>query len=160
MMRERPSRDQVLMKMAMAQAERGTCERAQVGVVIARDGRVLATGYNGAPSGLSHCDHTVPLKAGYVPGLREGPGIGATSDPGCKISVHAEANAIAYAARYGMALDNSVMYTTYTPCLACAQLIINSGIVSVVALRAYRDQAGADLVEAAGVSMIHMPEVI
>lgn len=150
-MRARPSREDVLMKMAEAQAERGTCARAQVGVVVARDGRVLATGYNGAPAGLPHCDHSRDDQHA----LSGDRGTIATvyTDPGCRTAVHAEANAIAYAARYGMALDGSVLYTTYTPCLACAQLVINAGIREVRALKPYRDTAGRDLLIAAGVSM-------
>ena len=136
--------------MAEVQAERSTCERAQVGVVIAREGRVLVTGYNGAPAGLPHCDHREDAQALH-PGRRatDGP----ASRPGCQVAVHAEANAIAYAARFGVALSGAEIYTTYTPCLACAQIIINSGITRVIALNAYRIQDGVDLIISAGLSM-------
>lgn len=142
------------MEMAMSQAQRSTCERAQVGVVIARDGRVLATGYNGAPAGLPHCDH----RGDDTEDLRAGVGDGSLLarvpvSPGCQVSVHAEANAVAYAARYGVALHDSELYTTYSPCLACAQIVINAGITRVVALKEYRLTAGADLVRQAGLSM-------
>jgi dCMP deaminase len=140
------------MDMAMIQATRSTCERAQVGVVIARDGRVLATGYNGAPAGLPHCDHS----GDDFESLQDAAG-GLIARhpvyPGCQTSVHAEANAVAYAARYGVALHDSELYTTYSPCLACAQIIINAGVTRVVALKEYRITAGIDLVRAAGLSM-------
>lgn len=141
------------MKMAEAMAERSTCERAQVGVVIARDGRVLATGYNGAPAGLPHCEHAGDDVEAIVSG--EGRDFASVyTGPGCQVSVHAEANAVAYAARHGVALAGSVLYTTYTPCLACAQIVINSGIVGVIALKPYRDPAGRDLILRAGLSMV------
>lgn len=161
-MRTRPSRADVLMHMAEAQAARSTCDRAQVGVVIARDGRVLATGYNGAPAGLPHCDHSGDeVTETHVSDGSDSRVISTVyTGPGCQNAVHAEANAIAYAARYGMALSGSVLYTTYTPCLACAQLVINSGITEVVALKPYRDVAGRDLILAAGLRMIQLGEVI
>jgi dCMP deaminase len=146
------------MEMAEAQAKRSTCDRAQVGVVIARDGRVLATGYNGAPAGLPHCDHENDDREELVDG--GGSTIARVyTGPGCQNAVHAEANAVAYAARYGVALDGSVLYTTYTPCLACAQIVINAGVREVVALKPYRDTAGRDLILAAGLSMVQLPDV-
>src|SRR5687767_3879721 len=115
----RVSRDQMLMEVAQAVAKRGTCSRKQVGVVVARDGRVLVTGYNGTPAGMAHCRHDYQ-----------------TGEP-CIDSVHAEANAIAFAARHGAKLDGAEMFTTYSPCLACAKLIINAGIVRVVMCEMY-----------------------
>lgn len=143
----RPSREQALMEHARLAALRATCSRAQVGVVIALDGRILVTGYNGAPAGMEHCNHS--CDCGY-------PGEGgllfsdkhlsncSTLTP-CTISVHAEANAVAFAARHGVRLEGAELYSTYAPCLACAQLLVNSGIVKVHALQAYRDERGAAL---------------
>lgn len=126
---ERPSRDETLMEVAHVFAKRSTCSRAQVGAVIAVDGRILSTGYNGAPAGLPHCDHSFdPADAS-----------------GCTTAVHAEANAIGFAAKYGMRTEGATLYTSLTPCLACAQLIINSGIVRVVANGSYRDPSGLHL---------------
>ena len=157
-MRERPSRHAVLMHMASAMAERSTCERAQVGVVIARDGRVLSTGYNGAASGLPHCDHTrdAVITIHDTAERRKYP---VPTDPGCRIAVHAEANAVAYAARYGVALGDSTLYTTYTPCLPCAQIVINAGIIRVVALKAYRDNSGWNLLKDANLSCLLFEDV-
>lgn len=140
----RVSRDQMLMEVAQAVAKRGTCSRKQVGVVVARDGRVLVTGYNGAPAGMPHCDHICdcgfPGEGGL---LFEGKHLSnCLSINVCEESVHAEANAIAFAARYGMSLDGAEMFTTYAPCLACAKLVINAGISRVVMCELYHDQSG------------------
>lgn len=126
---ERPPRDEWLMEIAHVVAQRSTCQRNQVGAVIALDGRILSIGYNGAPAGLPHCDHS--------------------SDPadasGCTNAVHAESNAIGFAAKYGVRIEGSTLYSSLTPCLPCAQLIINSGIKRVVANGSYRDPSGLHL---------------
>ena len=101
------------MQVAEVFATRSTCSRAHVGVVIAREGRILTTGYNGAPAGMAHCNHS-PDEVN-----------------GCQNAVHAEANAIAYAARYGISLEGAELYSTFMPCLACAQLVINAGIQQI-----------------------------
>jgi dCMP deaminase len=123
------------MSVAELFAMRSTCSRAHVGVVIARDGRILTTGYNGAPRGMEHCSHT------------------GSEDP-CTVSVHAEANAISYAGRFGITLDNSELYSTYLPCLSCAQLIINVGINKIFVKHMYRDRAGQQLLKDAGIDII------
>src|SRR6478736_4893511 len=131
----RYTRDQALVMAAEIAAVRGTCSRAQVGVVFARNGRVVMTGYNGAPAGVKHCIH--------LPG----------DDQPCEIAVHAEANAIATAARYGVALDNSTVYVTMQPCLKCAQLLINAGIYGLVFTRPYRVTDGVDLLVRQGIEV-------
>lgn len=139
----RPSVHEMLLNVAAQFATRSTCSRGQTGCVIAVEGRVMASGYNGAPAGMPHCDHNVDAwKTALV------------DDPGCKISVHAEANAVAFAARHGSRLYGATLYTTTTPCLDCAKLIINAGISQVVARKWYRDQAGWKLLDEAGVKLI------
>lgn len=125
------------MGVARLMAERSTCQRAHVGAVIAREGRILTTGYNGAPAGMPHCNHR--------PTDLEG---------GCKNAVHAEANAVAYAARYGINLMSSTLYTTLTPCLACAQLVINAGVTRAISSSIYRDMMGVNLLRDAGLEVI------
>lgn len=129
----RPTRDEMLMEMAGVVAKRSTCSRASVGVVIARAGRPLVTGYNGAPAGMDHCNHV--------------------DDTPCFIAVHAEANAIAYAARWGIRLQGATLYTTLVPCLPCAQVVVNSGIDRVVYSKYYRKREGLDLLENAGIAL-------
>lgn len=120
----RISREQSLMAAAQVIALRSTCPRKQVGAVIAHEGRILSWGYNSAPSGLPHCTEV---------GCLIGP------DGGCLRTQHAEANAIAWAARKGVSLLGSDLYLTLTPCLSCAKMVINSGIVRIWFLHEYRD---------------------
>jgi dCMP deaminase len=133
----RLSRDEALMKVAELMAERSTCLRLQVGAVVAVDGRILATGYNGAPSGLPHC---APDTCG--------------PDQPCTRAVHAEANCIAFAAKHGICLDGGTMYTTDSPCLSCSQLIINSGIIEVRFKRKYRDIEPLTWLHLAGIKTV------
>jgi dCMP deaminase len=142
---ERLSRDEVSMQIAHVVAQRGTCSRARVGAVISRDGRVLATGYNGPPSGLPHC--TDPSGCTDEQRVAEG---------GCSRSVHAEANCIAFAARHGIATEGANLYTTHLPCLKCAELIVNAGIKSVYYSMDYRIKDGEVLLRAAGVDIIKL----
>lgn len=133
-MKERISREEMLMEMAITASKRSTCLRKDVGAVIARDGRVLSVGYNGAPSGQPHCT----------------PQTCNTSAP-CERAVHAEANAIAFAAKAGISTDGAELYATVSPCPYCAKLIINSGIRKVWYLEEYRDKSGIHLLTLSGI---------
>lgn len=146
----RVSRDEMLMDIAQVVASRSTCSRLLVGAVIARNGRVLSTGYNGAPSGMPHCDHTciTPKGCEMWPGVGHEPQCPAGP---CNNTIHAEANAILFAARHGVATENAEMYVTHAPCLICARLIINAGIMGVMYSVDYRDMAGHDLLMAAAI---------
>jgi dCMP deaminase len=128
------------MEIAHTMAQRSTCSRRHVGAVVARDGRVLVSGYNGAPKGMPHCEH--PSRDDY--------------GTGCRIAVHAEANAVAFAARWGIRVEGADLFSTCVPCLACAQLIVNAGIVRVVAGEAYRDPAGENLLVSAGIEVVDL----
>lgn len=127
-MTTRISSNDMLMQMAEAAAQRGTCDRLQVGAIIEFRGRVLSTGYNGNVSRMAHCNHS----AYEVDG----------SEDGCQTAVHAEANAILWAARMGVAVEEATLYTTHQPCLECAKMIVNAGIIGVVFKEPYRDPAG------------------
>jgi dCMP deaminase len=133
---ERISRDQMLMEMALTASKRSTCNRKHVGAIIAIEGRPVSVGYAGAPAGLPHC-----LEHGCLAG----------PDGGCIRTMHAEANAIAFAARKGIATERATLYTTVSPCLACAKLIINAGIIDVWYLELYRKQEGLDLLSEKGI---------
>ena len=127
----------MLMEMAKLLAKRSTCTRRQVGALAAIEGRVLATGYNGAPSGQPHC-----IDRGYcITG----------EDGGCRDSVHAEANLVAFAAKHGIALRGATVYTTCAPCIDCAKLLINAGIAQVVYGELYRDSRGLELLKSSGI---------
>lgn len=125
-----------MMDIAFTVARRGTCSRLQVGAIVSRDGRVISTGYNGKPVGMSHCVHT--------------------DDEPCRLAVHAEANAVAFAARYGVSCAGAELHVTHQPCLNCAMLVINAGIVRVSYLETYRDPAGLHLLEGAGIDVNRM----
>lgn len=141
----RPSIHTTLTRIAFEMAQRSTCSRQHNGAIIAREGRILSSGYNGVPRGMTHCVHESNERS-------------ETDDSnqrtGCPLSVHAEANAVAFAARSGVALENSLIYVTTAPCLACAQLIINAGIVEVIAARRYRLTEGVDLLQRAYVPVL------
>jgi dCMP deaminase len=159
----RLSRDQWLMGIADQVSARGTCSRAQVGAIIVRDSRMISTGYNGVPAGMLHCDHTCRCDIGqkhltygsraFPPECRGLPvhDEDCPAERGCDLAVHAEANAIAFAARHGAPVHDCELFTTHQPCLDCAKLIINAGIVRVVFWKPYRRPEGLDLLNAASV---------
>lgn len=153
----RPDLDHTLMELALTWEKRSTCSRNQVGAVIAHGGRAIGSGYNGAPAGMPHCEHggtrlpSLSLMDRVMP-----PGsalVVAGYDRGCKEAIHAEANALAYSARHGVAVEGATMYTTLSPCYACALLIIAAGLTRVVFNRSYRDPAGIDLLRNAGLNV-------
>jgi len=156
----RRSREAVLMDTAHVFASRSTCSRAQVGAVIAVSGRIIATGYNGAPSGLPHCDHTCTCESEtWAPGERYGDD-GLDHHPscpadklGCTTATHAEANAVAFAARFGVATNHADLYVTMAPCVACARIVVNAGLSTVYYDAPYRDMSGVELLRAAGVDV-------
>lgn len=149
----RPSMDQTLMQMAKLMADRATCSRAQVGAIIVKETRPVSSGYNGTAAGLPHCDHTCDCTMLPTnPDPKHHWTDCKTRQP-CRLSVHAEANAIAFAAKNGVATDGATLYTTMAPCLECAKLIVNAGIIRVVAACQYRDDSGTRLLHSLGVNV-------
>lgn len=136
-MNGRPSRSETLMKTAYLWSERSTCNRLGVGAVITTDGRPIGQGYNGPPSGMAHCEHEE----------WEGP---------CRMAIHAEANAIAFAARRGTPTFGAEMFVTHSPCVDCAKLIIQSGIVVVHFDVPFREPHGIELLEEVGIVVNHL----
>jgi dCMP deaminase len=111
----RPPWAQYFMQLATQAATRGTCPRRQVGCVIVKDRRVIATGYNGSLSGTNHCS-----AAGCL--MRDGH---------CIRAVHAEANAVAQAARHGPSIEGATAYVTTFPCLNCLKLLVQAGVYAI-----------------------------
>lgn len=152
----RPTRDMTLLMLADVMSRRSTCSRAQVGAIISIHGRVLSTGYNGAPAGRPHCQHPCTCSSIYLnqdpppPFPHQG---GCPATQACGVSVHAEANAVAFAARHGVAVEGAEMHTTLSPCVACAQLLINAGIIRVISMQEYRIRDGLVLLENAGIAL-------
>lgn len=128
----RPTWDEYFMEIANTVAKRATCDRGRSGCVIARDKQILVTGYVGSPRGLPHCDDVGHL-------MKEVHHEDGRISQHCMRTVHAEQNAICQAARLGISLQGSTLYCRMTPCRTCAMLIINCGIVRVVAERKYHD---------------------
>jgi dCMP deaminase len=131
----RPSWDEYFMEVCNSIAKRATCDRGRSGCVIARDHQILATGYVGAPAGLPHCD-----ESGHQ--LKKTVHEDGSVTEHCVRTVHAEQNAICQAAKRGAGIEGATLYCRMTPCRACAMMIINCGIVRVVAERRYH--AGAE----------------
>ncbi len=149
---ERPSWDEYFMRIAHEVAKRATCLRRSVGAVVVLDKRILSTGYNGAPTGLPHCSETGCLRDRlHVPS-------GERVEL-CR-GLHAEMNALLQGARYGIRMDGATLYSTHVPCSLCSKMIINTGIVRVVAAVEYPDSFGYDMLLQAGVEldMLPMPE--
>lgn len=143
---ERPSWDEYFMEMAILTARRSTCLRRQVGAVIVKDKHIIATGYNGAPAGLPHCDRTGCLRdqLGVPSGERH---------EICR-ALHAEQNAIIQAAMMGNSIEGATIYVTHQPCIICAKMIINARISAVVAKEGYPDELALNLLNEANIDYI------
>lgn len=141
----RPSWDEYFMKLANDVATRTTCLRRGVGCVIVKDNRILATGYNGVPSGLRHCCETGCLreKLGVPSGQRH---------EICR-GLHAEQNAIIQAAKYGINIQDSKIYVNTQPCIVCAKMIINAGIEEIIYQNPYDDELARELLQESGIKM-------
>jgi dCMP deaminase len=139
----RPTWDSYFLEITQVVASRSTCLRRQVGALIVKDKRILATGYNGAPSGLAHCRETGCL--------REARGIPSGERHELCRALHAEQNAMLQAAMYGVPIQGATLYCTTHPCVMCAKMLINAGMKEVVVLDAYPDRLAAELLAEAGV---------
>jgi len=139
----RPDWDSYFMALAALVAKRSTCLRRAVGAVIVNHHRILATGYNGAPSGIRHCDKTGCMRRNLQVPSGERHEL-------CR-GVHAEQNAIIQAALYGVRVGGASIYCTNEPCSICAKMIINAGIKQVYYWAEYPDQMARDMFDEAGV---------
>lgn len=142
----RPSWDEYFMSIVELIKTRSTCLRRQVGALIVKDKRILATGYNGAPVGCKHCGETGCLrdKLNVPSGQRH---------EICR-ATHAEQNAIAQAAYSGTSVKDGIMYVTTQPCVLCAKLAINAGISKIVFNGDYPDELSMELLKEAGVRVV------
>ncbi len=150
----RPTWDEYFMDLANTAARRATCDRGRSGCVIVRDKHVLVTGYVGSPKGMKHCDEVGHL---FRKVYHEDHSV----TQHCVRTVHAEQNAIAQAARRGIALDNSTLYCKMTPCRVCAMLIINCGIVRVVCEKKYHaGKESEELFDLAGIELFYFNDEV
>lgn len=147
----RPSWDEYFMDIACLVSKRSTCCRRQVGAVLVRDKRVLATGYNGAPTGLPHC-----LDIGC---LREELGVPSGERHELCRGLHAEQNVIIQAAYHGVSINGATLYCTNLPCSICCKMLINAGIREIKYQEGYADTMAKDMIKAAGIALTKTREV-
>lgn len=140
MSEQRASWNEYFMNIAEQVATRSTCGRKNVGAVIVRDKTILSTGYNGSLRSAPHCD-----EVGHD-----------LENDHCVRTVHAEANAVAQAAKHGIRIDQSEIYVTASPCLTCFKLIANSGITKIYFKEFYRDTRITEYAFQAGVTLVFM----
>ncbi len=140
---ERPSWDEYFMDITRLVARRSTCMRRQVGAVMVKDKNVLATGYNGTPSKITHCDVTGCLREQLKVPSGERHEL-------CR-GLHAEQNAIIQAARHGINIADSVLYCTDSPCIICTKMLINAGIRKVIYLQGYADKLSMEMLDESGI---------
>lgn len=146
---ERPSWEEYFMAIADLVAQRATCLRRKVGSVLVLDRRVVATGYNGAPSGIKHC-----LEVGC---LREQLQVPSGERHELCRGLHAEQNAIIQAALHGVSLKGAMLFCTNMPCSICSKMLINAGIAKIYYREGYPDNMAADMLAEAGVPLVQLP---
>lgn len=129
---KRPSWDEYFILICKAVRARATCDRGRNGVVIAKDKRILSTGYVGSPAGLPHCD-----EIGHI--IKEIKHEDGRISKHCLRTTHAELNAITLAAKEGISLNDATIYTLLEPCVTCAKAILNCGIKRVVCAKKYHE---------------------
>lgn len=143
--KKRVAWDSYFMRIAELVAERSTCLRRKVGAVLVQDKRILATGYNGAPKGLTHCEDLgclrkkLKIKAGERIEICRG--------------VHAEQNALAQAASFGIKVADATLYCTHQPCITCTKLLINAGITGFKVKNPYPDSLAAEMLKQANIEI-------
>ena len=130
------------MNIAKQAATRSTCDRKKVGAVIVRDKSILSTGYNGSIRGMPHCDDV-----GHD-----------MVDGHCIATIHAEANAIIQAAKNGVMIEGSEIYTTASPCWNCFKLLANSGIKKIYYGKFYRDKKSIEVAKQLGIELVDLSQ--
>ena len=141
----RLSFDEYCLKIASVVAERSTCRRHHMGAIAVRDKHILATGYNGAPSGLKDC-----LELGC---LRDEQGIPSGERTEICRGIHAEQNVIIQGSLHGVSLEGSTIYCTHTPCVLCAKMLANAKIKRFVSFGRYVDNTFIELFRDAGIEV-------
>jgi len=141
----RPSWDEYFLEMASLVAKRSTCLRRSVGAVIVKEKRILATGYNGAPSGLKHCVEIgcIRQKLKIPSGERH---------ELCR-ALHAEQNALIQACLHGISVKGGTLYATTQPCVICAKMLINAGIKEIVISEGYPDKMAMSFLKQAKIKI-------
>lgn len=144
---QRPSWDQYFMDITRLVATRSSCLRRQVGALLVKDRNILATGYNGVPSGITHCE-----EAGC---LRERLQVPSGERHELCRGLHAEQNAIIQAAKHGTNINGATLYCTTMPCIICTKMIINAGIARVIYGEGYADALAREMIAEADIEVLH-----
>lgn len=142
----RPSWDQYFIDITHLVATRSTCLRRQVGALLVKHRNILASGYNGTPSGISHCQEVGCLRDRLKVPSGERHEL-------CR-GLHAEQNAIIQAARHGVNIDGATLYCTTMPCIICTKMVINAGIQRVVFEEGYADELAREMVAEADIEVV------
>ncbi len=142
---KRPSWEEYFVDITHLVAKRSTCLRRQVGAVLVKDRKILATGYNGAPSRLEHCFETGCL--------REQKKIPSGERHELCRGLHAEQNAIIQAAYHGVGIRGATLYCTNHPCVICSKMIINAGIERIVYENGYADELGREMLKLSAIEV-------
>lgn len=145
-MTDRPSWDDYFMKIAEDVATRSTCIRRSVGAIIVKEKRILATGYNGAPTDISHCTPETCLRTKYNVPSGERHEL-------CR-GLHAEQNAIIQAAYHGASIKDAVIYVTHQPCSICTKMLINAGIKKIFCKSPYKDPLAEEMIRESGIECV------
>ncbi len=141
----RPSWERYFIDITHLVAKRSTCIRRQVGAILVKDKRILATGYNGAPSGIAHCQD--------VGCLREKNKVPSGERHELCRGSHAEQNAIVQAATYGIPIKDAILFCTNLPCSICIKMIINAGIKTIFYEEGYPDDLSEKLIKESGITL-------
>ena len=141
----RPSWDEYFMDITFLVAKRSTCLRRAVGALVVKDKRILSTGYNGAPSGIRHCNETGCL--------RETLNVASGENHELCRGIHAEQNAIIQAAYHGVSIKGATLFCTNLPCSICAKMIINAGIKKICYHSGYADTMSEEMLNEAGIDI-------
>lgn len=150
----RPSFDEIYMDLAINLAKRSHCVKMKVGAVITKDTRIVSLGYNGPPAGTHNCDQEWPEEG--CPRSEKG---------GCSLALHAEENALLYAAKNNVNLEGATLYVTLSPCLPCSRMIFTMGIKKIIYLNSYaaykgfKSDEGIDFLKRFGVEVYHFDEL-
>lgn len=141
--------DLIYMELAEKLATRSHCVKAQVGAVLTKDTRIISLGYNGPPAGTHNCDIDFPIE-----------GCPRDSKGSCSLALHAEQNAILYAAKNNVSMQDATLYVTLSPCISCARVIYTTGIKKVYFMHSYakfkglKNDEGVDFLRKFGVEVI------
>ncbi|HOJ05793.1 MAG TPA: dCMP deaminase family protein [Bacteroidota bacterium] len=150
-MDERKSWDSYFMDIAHIVAQRATCNRAKIGAVIVKDKNIIATGYNGSPAGQPHCTDVGCL-------VYESRNPDGEVEQNCFRTIHAEINAIAQAAKHGVAIEGADIYITASPCYHCLKTLMNTGIQRVFYAKPYKIDRIAPLLENGRIELLQVAE--